>query len=380
MKDNDIKKRDGFNLLIAGDIFPVKTNKDYFISGDINTLFGEKVIKMFRDADYSVCNTEGCLTDNPDTVIKIGPVVTAETDTLNAIKALGVDAVTIGNTHIMDGGKNGYREYIEALEKYGIDHFGSGTDLSHMKNYILIDKNSVKVILYNVTEYFFNGVTVNSPGANIYDETPVLEELRKLKEKCDYLVVLYHGGLESTFYNSPVIRTRFHRMADAGADILISQHTHAIGEEEKYKDSLLIYGQGNFCFNLAKTVNEYLEYGMLLSFDFSKTGYNLQRHVVRRTETGCVYDDKQDLSGLMERTRLHDLLLKGDKEAEEIFLKENSDVSRHFIERLLKGFYGTDELPPYSRKQLMLILVMLQTDEMHEMAVRYFTDLLQDCD
>ena len=118
-------------------------------------------------------------------------------------------------------------------------------------------------------------------------------------------------------------------------------------------------------------------HGMLLSFCFTKDGYRVNRHVVRRTEIGCVYDVEQDLSGQMERTKQHERLLSGDPEAEEIFLRENRKVSRVFIERLLKGFYGTEELPELSEKQIRILLLMLQAEEMNEMAVCYLTELLE---
>ena len=375
----DIRKAAGgeLNILIAGDVFPVVSNEEYFIAGDTEALFGEKVITLFKDADYSVCNTEGCISDKTDAVSKVGPVVTAGTGTLNALKRLGVRAVTLGNTHMMDGGATGFLDYMSSLDKEGIAYFGCGSDLDHMKNYIMVEQKGVRVILYNVMEFFFNAATKQGPGGNSYDETRVLEELCQLKKECDHLVVLYHGGVESTFYNTPLIRSRFHRMADAGADILISQHTHAIGNEEEYHGSLLIYGQGNFCFNLAKKVNECLLHGMLLSFFFTKEGYRIERHVVRRTEIGCVYDEKQDLSGQRERSEMHKRLLAGDPEAEVIFLKENRKVSRVFIERLLMGFYGTDKLPEFSEKQIRILLLMLQSEEMNEMAVCYFTELLE---
>ena len=371
MDENELK------ILVAGDVFPVASNEEYFIAGDTEKLFGEEIIKLFKDADYSVCNTEGCIADEKDQISKVGPVVTAGSKTLLALKRLGVRAVTLGNTHMMDGGVTGYFDYISHLEESGIDYFGCGSDTDHMKNYILVEQKGVRVILYNVMEFFFNGATEKCPGGNLYDETRVLEEMRELRKNCDHLVVLYHGGFESTFYNTPLIRTRFHRMADAGADILISQHTHAIGNEEEYHGSLLIYGQGNFCFNLAKKVNDCLLRGMLLNFIFTKEGYRVERHVVRRTEIGCVYDEEQDLSEQKERTKMHDRLLAGDPEAENVFLQENRKVSKVFIERLLKGFYGAIELPPFSEKQIRILLLMLQAEEMNEMAVCYFTELLE---
>ena len=78
------------NILIAGDVFPVPSNEEYFRAGDTEALFGEKVVTLFQQADYSVCNTEGCIADHTDAVRKVGPVVTAGSATLNALKRLGV--------------------------------------------------------------------------------------------------------------------------------------------------------------------------------------------------------------------------------------------------------------------------------------------------
>ena len=45
-----------------------------------------------------------------------------------------------------------------------------------------------------------------------------------------------------------MVRRRFHRMVDCGADFVTAQHTHCIGCEEYYNGAYLLYGQGNFFF------------------------------------------------------------------------------------------------------------------------------------
>ena len=109
------------NILIAGDVFPVPSNEEYFRAGDTAALFGEKVVSLFQQEDYSVCNTEGCIADHMDAVRKVGPVVTAGGATLSGLKRLGVNAVTLGNTHMMDGGATGFLEFLSLLEESGSD-------------------------------------------------------------------------------------------------------------------------------------------------------------------------------------------------------------------------------------------------------------------
>ena len=380
-------------ILFAGDIFPVAKNIQLFREGKQKEIFGEKICKLFESADYSVCNLEGCLTDTGIPVAKVPPIVKAPTDTLNAISSLGIKAVTLANTHTFDFGTVGHNEMRDALAKYHIDFFGTGDSIDNIKSHITLDVKGKKITLYTVTELFsFNTPDKNTAGANGYDEYAVCRELAELKENCDYLIVLYHGGAEMTHYNSMAIRQRFHRMADNGADIVISQHTHATGCEEYYKNSYLLYGQGNFCFNLSKNISECTATGILLEVVFGDNGFDIKKHLVKRTEKGCEYDKKQDFSAFEERSRLHDRLIKGDKEAENIFQKEFSDYcmnmwSARFM-RVFRGINPEDEkaladlspkeqenylLSQFTKSQLLAIQMMLVNDEFNEIALNFIT-------
>ena len=49
---------------------------------------------------------------------------------------------------------------------------------------------------------------------------------------------------------------------DKGADVVVCQHTHCIGCEEKYNHGTIVYGQGNFLFDLVD--NEFWNTGVLV--------------------------------------------------------------------------------------------------------------------
>ncbi len=385
-------------ILFAGDTFPVANNISLFQEGRTEEIFGKKVCELFESADYSVCNLEGCLTDTGIPVEKVGPNVKAPTDTLNALSALGIKAATLANTHTLDFGSVGHDEMRNALRKYHIDFFGTGDSIDDIKSHITLDIKGKKITLYTVTELFaFNTPDKNKAGANGYDEYRVCRELAELKENCDYLVVLYHGGAEMTHYNTPSIRRRFHCMADNGVDIIISQHTHATGCEEYYKNSYLLYGQGNFCFNLSKNISEFTASGILLEVVFGENGFDIQKHLVRRTETGCEYDEEQDFSTFEERSRLHDRLINGDREAEYIFQKEFSDYCRNmWFTRLMRVFRGINPeddkaladlsqkeqetylISKFTKTQLSAIQMMLANDEFNEIALNFITQAIND--
>ena len=75
-------------------------------------------------------------------------------------------------------------------------------------------------------------------------------------------------------------------MADNGADVVISQHTHAVGEEERYNGAYLLYGQGNFCFHFRSDVTPLLAEGLILELVIMRTvslvGLTMKRRQLRK--------------------------------------------------------------------------------------------------
>lgn len=383
-------------IIIAGDTLPMPCNYDLFSAGDTKALFGDRLCELFASADYRVCNLEGCFTDSDTPIDKIGPAIHAPTASIKGIKALGIDYATLGNTHSMDYGVQGYHDTCKTLTENGIGHFGWGDNENEVKSYVTIEHGGRRIVLYNTTECFENAPGKTHPGVNLYDEYRVLGEIKALKESCDYLIVFYHGGIEGTHYNSDIMRRRFHRMADNGADVVLSQHTHAIGEEERYNGAYLLYGQGNFCFHFRPQVTPLLAEGLVLELDFDDRSFTAKPHRILRTEKGCVYDDKQELEAFYARSKTHDALLAGDdtaaKEFRESFGKDCMNWMPTFFWAMRGNNPEDDEkrasLSPgefaqylkasYSRKQLLGIQMFLRNEEFNEVGNQILSDLLRE--
>ncbi len=383
-------------IIIAGDLMPMPCNYDLFSAGDIKALFGEELCGLFASADLRICNLEGCFTDGDTPIEKIGPVIKAPVSTIRAIKDLGINYATLGNTHSMDNGKQGYLDTCRVLDENGINYFGWGDNCSSVKAYVKYIDGGRTIILYNVTEQFENAPGEDCPGVNLYDEYRVCRELTELKTECDFLIVFYHGGIEGTHYNSETMRRRFHRMADSGADVVISQHTHAIGEEEHYNSSYLLYGQGNFCFHFRSEVTPLLAEGLVLELELTDEGFTAKPHRIIRTEKGCVYDEKQELEGFYARSRTHDALINGDRAAKDEFELQFGKDCENWLTQFLLTFRGVDpelaekrkELSPselkdylislYPRPYLLSILTFLRNEELNEIGKTILSNLLKE--
>ena len=234
------------NIIIVGDLFPTEQNLHLFSSGDIKSLFGNKIENIFAKADFCICNLEGALTDLKERCRKTGPIKVATRQAIEAYKKLGIDCCMLANNHVTDGGHLGTIETMKTLDEAGIQHIGAGENINTIKHSFVKNFEGIRIGFYNVGETMYNKPTKNTAGAWLYDEYIVCQEIKELKEDCNYLIVIYHGGIEKFPYPSPETRKRFHRMADSGADMILSQHTHCVGCEEWYNGSYLLYGQGDF--------------------------------------------------------------------------------------------------------------------------------------
>ena len=85
------------------------------------------------------------------------------------------------------------------------------------------------------------------------------------KKDCDRVMVLYHGGKEHYRYPSPSLRKTCRKFVEKGADLVVCQHSHCIGCEEKFLGGTIVYGQGNFIFDYAD--NEFWQTGLLIRID-----------------------------------------------------------------------------------------------------------------
>ena len=372
------------SIVIVGDLFPVPSNFSKFAEGDISYLFGEKICDLFAKADYRICNLEGALTDNPGKCVKTGPSLHAPAATIQAYKSLGIDSCTLANNHITDAGPEGVTDTMNVLDKVGIVHLGAGENKDSIRHHVFFQVGEKKICLYNVGETMYNEPSKTQPGAYLYDEYIVCKELEKLKDECDFIIIVYHGGSEKFRYPSPQTRKRFHRMVDCGANVILSQHTHCVGSEEYYKGAYLLYGQGNFLFQSFN--NEFTDTGLIVELLLSDDGFTVKKHLVDAVGYTVRYDEKQDFTSFNERSAHindEDFLLQkfSDYCLNElpVYLKayKGKYLGYRIIRRFFPKFYKQITLNGYERNQLLFTLHSLRSEQNREVAIEGIKELLK---
>ena len=203
-------------------------------------LLSEGVLKELSAADVRIANLES-------------PVSTQETqDSLRFAAAAElldqfkwVDCFSLSNNHINDFGTVGMTETLDALDSRGIVHNGLYTD--RYKPY-LTERNGERVAVITCADMMNYEFSDDCPykTLRVNNEAEIDKCIRQYKESGHFVILYAHVGMLFTRFPNPVIRDFVHRMADAGADCVVTAHPHCLGGSERYNGKLIVYSLGDF--------------------------------------------------------------------------------------------------------------------------------------
>ena len=289
------------------------------IFGDICPVYGASTYNVhFKEDEIVVGNLECALTDKPQPVKKAGPVLYAAEEFATSLKDWGFYAVSLANNHIRDCGDEGVRSTLASCKKNGILTFGAGETEEDAAKPLIIEQNDLKVAFVSFAEREFNYVHNGNAGATVFDPYESLDIIRELRKDVDALIVLYHGGIEHYIYPSPLLKKKCRKIVDAGADVVLCQHSHCIGTREQYGKGEILYGQGNSLFGYRKGDDTW-NLGLLAKLEASEGGVKVKYDVLETSEDGSV--------GLASSEVAKNVLSKMEKEStklsDDIFITES---------------------------------------------------------
>lgn len=232
-------------ILIIGDIGASISNGQDFCTAE-SSLISPQIQAICREADIVLLNLEKPLTDILTPLGKCAPDYAAPKQSIQGILLLNPTAVTLANNHIMDQCEQGLFSTISTLEEHEVSYVGAGININKARKPLILNRKGMRVGVYACCEKEYSFATSNAPGANIFDPLESLDDIAKLRKQCDYLIVLYHGGMQDYPYPTPYQQRVCRKMCEKGANFVACQHSHIIGCEEEYHGSQILYGQGNF--------------------------------------------------------------------------------------------------------------------------------------
>lgn len=258
-------------ILIGGDVCPVGNNQPLFQTGRPEEIFSD-LAPEFQRADYSVVNLECPLVSGESPIEKDGAALRASVDCVNGLKAAKIRAVNLANNHVMDHGEPGLRSTMAACDRAGIHHFGAGPNLHEAGRPLIRQIDGHRVAFLGVAEREFSIAGKDSWGANPLDIVEIVRRLKRLRDECDSLVVLVHGGREHYPYPSPRLQNVCRFLVEEGANAVVCQHSHCAGCYEYYRAAPIVYGQGNLIFEKSSRRTPAWHEGFLVQLTLQPSG------------------------------------------------------------------------------------------------------------
>lgn len=366
-------------LLIGGDFVPTEENKCLFDKAAVEELIGNEISDLLSAADYRIFNCESPLTTLGNPIDKAGPNLKSDPHSADVFKKLGIDFMTLANNHILDYGETGLKETIRYLNERRIAYSGVGRNKSEAAKPYIVKLHGMSVGIFCCAEHEFSIATADRAGANHFDPLYSLDYIRALREKSDYVLVLYHGGRELYQYPTPRQQESCRRMVECGANLVVCQHSHCVGCMEEYSGGTIVYGQGNFLFD-CKGDKPLTRDGLLLRVDLSSGQAKIQSiplHVDNgkvRLATGK--DNERILSGYYDRSQKVQKVEFVKAEFDNLChsVSTRSLVYLHGGARFEKGlnrfFHGKIIRWCYGKKELLRILNFLNCESHREIIAR----------
>jgi poly-gamma-glutamate synthesis protein (capsule biosynthesis protein) len=208
-----------------------------------------------------------------------------------ALRRAGVGLVGIANNHILDQGRAGLEETVEQLDRLGMPYVGAGP-AGREPGPRILTLNGIRVAFLAYAR-FLNQSGNDCPAiprarpcvrASLLDADRAIADVGAAAAAADAVVVSLHWGEEYADQPREQDVALAHRLADAGALIVLGHHPHVLQPLEVYRradgaSTLIAYSLGNFVSNQSRS---YVHGVTPASVAATRHGVLLRAELVRR--------------------------------------------------------------------------------------------------
>jgi poly-gamma-glutamate synthesis protein (capsule biosynthesis protein) len=216
---------------------------------DPDTAFGP-IVEQLAEGDLTMVNLETPITGRGAAEEK-NYLFRAPDSAVPALKAAGIDIVSLANNHTMDYGHQGLADTMVELERGGLGAVGAGTDIVAAFAPVRRTVEGVDIAVFAFSQVDelaaeWAATPHRSGMAMAFDTERAYAAVRAAGADSDLVVVLPHWGAE--YDRCPTARQRDFAagLIDAGADIIVGAHSHVLQGAGRTGDAYVAYGLGNF--------------------------------------------------------------------------------------------------------------------------------------
>jgi poly-gamma-glutamate capsule biosynthesis protein CapA/YwtB (metallophosphatase superfamily) len=231
----------------------------------------------------------------------------------SSLSRAGINVVTLANNHLMDCGRSGVLETLDALSNANVFALGAGTNERTAHEPVILHAGKMRIGLLG---YYWNrrtAATADRPGSAMDPPEALAADIGALRERVDRIVVTFHWGVPYERQPSSEDRAKARFAVDCGADAVIGHHPHIVQPFEIYRGCPIFYSVGNFAFGSGNSRAEGLLVG--LRFEGIKTVADVYPLYVKNRDPRVNYQPKVLTGKAAERVLTQLTEISGDSAA-----------------------------------------------------------------
>lgn len=289
---------------------------DFVTKGSADYRLDQKLTSLLRSADYNAVNFEAPIQQGlhikPQS--KSGPAINQTPEGATWLKKHGFNLFPLANNHIFDYGEVGFKHTLKALTDNSTFIVGCGNfDTAFAP--VWLEKSGIRIAVFSLTELQFGVLhdewtQKDSIGCAWINHACVEDNIRIAKNTADYVIIVAHAGLEGLNVPLPEWRSRYFKLIDCGADVIIGHHPHITQGVDFYHNSPIFYSLGNFAFECPGTPPSWSN-GFCIQLSFSKknfdyrvfgTSFHSSNKTISLRKQSEVDSEMQELNSLLKPT------------------------------------------------------------------------------
>jgi poly-gamma-glutamate capsule biosynthesis protein CapA/YwtB (metallophosphatase superfamily) len=234
-------------LAFAGDVH--FTERTLRLLRDPATAFGP-VATILGRADLAMVNLETAVTTRGTPEPKRFHF-RAPATAYAAIKAAGVDVVSLANNHALDYGRVGLADTLASASAAGVPVVGAGRNATEAYRAWITTVKGVRIAFLGMSQVAelsgsWAARSDRSGIAYAFDGARAAAAVRAARSAADVVVVYLHWGREYNECPTAQMKAFAKRMADAGASIVVGTHAHVLLGDGWLGRTFVAYGLSNF--------------------------------------------------------------------------------------------------------------------------------------
>ena len=322
-------KKKSMSLVMVGDVLThdsvladaLKADGSY----DFTSMFTD-IKPMIKKYDLKYLNQESII-GGPSFKYSGYPTFNAPDSIGDNLIDTGFNIFGLANNHAYDKGEDAIlysNKYWGSKDVITAGTYSSFEDRDTIKVY---EKNGIKYAFLAYTTSL-NGYTLSSDKSylvNVYSDELVKDDINKIKDKVDVVIVAMHWGDEytNTPTNSEVSIAQY--LSELGVDLVIGTHPHVVQPIEYVGETLVIYSLGNFISNqLVLGLNPAI--GLMVGVDITVDG-DETKVSIKEKELLYSYSDNSTNFKVIPFSKMSDDILNDYKSIEEKYMSIVGDVN-----------------------------------------------------